>query len=679
MRLLLATLAAASVAVLALGALVTMNLQAFVEVHGDELRTRAERLLERPITIGDITPSWWPLGIRLATVTIAEDPRFGTRPFLEAEAVRIRVHPWRLAGGQVEVAGFVLDRPRVSFVRDANGRWNVASLGSGDERADGNRERGRRRRGPRVPVEWLVGMALSEIRDGRVDVEDLTGATPRHLTAGRLRLRAENVRLGAEARVRAEAAVFPGSTRPDAHIDLRLSNLGVNDTEHSPFHAEIELRDLDLATAAALTGTTSAVTGRVSSVTADVTGTLEGFVTSLKARTEGNPLRIGKRFALPAVPASLEARVIRDGERVTLEDGRGKIGGLGFTATGNADLDPWRAQVSLQSREGAVDVALGEPPLRLHDVALTLTLEPGVVHIDPARFGLDDGSVDLTADVTGLDPPALASRFQARAFGGVLEGTVDPSDDGSLALHVKARGVDAGVVGARLLSESLEHVSGGVDGELVLSVPVGDGAGLDALTGSGTFTLTDATLRDVNMAEHVLGHVREVGLVPRLLSARTRARYPEIFDARHTVITGATAAFRVGEGRCETELLTVKTAPYEVTGSGWVDFDGLVRFSGDLVLSRALSATLRADVPAVKYLSDEPGHVSVPFRLRGPLGVARPEPDLKRLRKRGLELLRDTRRDRRDDRAGRDDKREMARDDDPSAPVIENLERMLRP
>lgn len=681
MRLLLAILTAAVAAVLGLGVLVTANLHVFVAAHRDELRARGERALERPIVIGAVTPSWWPLGIRLAEVAIGEDPRFGAGPFLDAEAVRIRVRAWPLALGRVEMVGFVLDRPRITLVRDADGRWNVASLGTSDaDRAHGNRTRGGRRHGPRVPLEWVVGVALSEIRDGRIDVEDRAGAVPRRLTAARLHLRAENVRLGAAAHLRAEAALFPGSTRPDTHVDLRLLNLGVNDAEHTPFSAVIELRDLDLATVAALAGTPDGAAGRVSVVTADVAGTLERFAGALKVGTEGAPLRFGRRLALPAVPATLAARIVREGKRVTLADGSGTIGALALSATGSADLDPWRAELSVRSRGGALPLVFAEPPVQLSDLALTLAFERGVAHIAPARLRLDEASVEIVADVTSLDPPALAGRFQASAFGGSLEGTVAPSGADRLALRVQARGIDAGALVARLTPAGRGRLSGRAGGDALFSVPV-RGDALGGLAGTGTLTLTDATLRDVNVAEHVLGHVREVGLVPRLLSARTRARYPEIFDARHTVMRAATAPFTVGARRVATKRLVVTTEPYEVIGSGWIDFDGRVRFQGDLVLSSALSATLRADVPAAKHLAGTSGHVSVPFRLRGPLGVARPEPDLKRLRGRGLKLLEEARATRRDEHAAtaRRERPDGAPEEDPAAPVIERLERMLRP
>ena len=106
----------------------------------------------RPIEVGAIVPSWWPLGVRLHDVTIGEDAAFGTEPFLRAEGVVMGVRPWPLIHGRIEAAGVTLDRPRLSLVRDRSARWNVESLGlAADDGGNGkskSKESRLRRTGP---------------------------------------------------------------------------------------------------------------------------------------------------------------------------------------------------------------------------------------------------------------------------------------------------------------------------------------------------------------------------------------------------------------------------------------------------------------------------------------------------------------------------------------------------
>src|SRR5438477_169515 len=119
MRVLVAALATATAVILGLLALAAFNLHVFIDAHRDELVTRGERTLGRTVQIGDVTPSWWPIGIRFADVVIGEDPRFGAGPCVHAAAVRIAVRPGPLLLGRLEVSASVLDRPPITLVRDA--------------------------------------------------------------------------------------------------------------------------------------------------------------------------------------------------------------------------------------------------------------------------------------------------------------------------------------------------------------------------------------------------------------------------------------------------------------------------------------------------------------------------------------------------------------------------------
>src|SRR6266478_817371 len=234
MRVMIAGLATGGAVVLGLLALAAFNLHVFIDAHRDELVTRGERTLGRTVQIGDVTPSWWPIGIRFADVVIGEDPRFGAGPCVDAAAVRIAVRPGPLVLGRLEVSAIVLDRPRITLVRDAAGRWNVASLGDGEREHDGERratngERRMRHHAIRVPPLWL-GLAAS------------------------VRLRASALRLGGDARVRVDAALFPGSVRPDAHAELQITRLGLQDGADTPFSLHLDLHDADLGTLATVAG-----------------------------------------------------------------------------------------------------------------------------------------------------------------------------------------------------------------------------------------------------------------------------------------------------------------------------------------------------------------------------------------------------------------------------------------
>ena len=82
MKALAALLAAVVVVVVGVAIFAMMNLRALIGVHRDELVARVAREVGRPITVADVEPSWWPLGVRLRDVTVGEDPAFGSEPLI---------------------------------------------------------------------------------------------------------------------------------------------------------------------------------------------------------------------------------------------------------------------------------------------------------------------------------------------------------------------------------------------------------------------------------------------------------------------------------------------------------------------------------------------------------------------------------------------------------------------
>jgi AsmA protein len=91
----------------------------------------ASQALGRPVKFSTFSVTLLPMpALRLQDLQVAEDPRFGTAPFLTMAAGSFRLRLLPLLTGRMEFSELVLERPRVSLVRDAEGRMNVGSLGT---------------------------------------------------------------------------------------------------------------------------------------------------------------------------------------------------------------------------------------------------------------------------------------------------------------------------------------------------------------------------------------------------------------------------------------------------------------------------------------------------------------------------------------------------------------------
>lgn len=102
-----------------------------VQAH---IAANASHALGRPVRFASLSVSVFPLpGVTLHKLEVAEDPQFGTTPFLTLDSGRLRLRLRPLLSGRLEFAELVLAKPVISVIRGPNGRLNVASLGASSE------------------------------------------------------------------------------------------------------------------------------------------------------------------------------------------------------------------------------------------------------------------------------------------------------------------------------------------------------------------------------------------------------------------------------------------------------------------------------------------------------------------------------------------------------------------
>ncbi|RXH57607.1 AsmA family protein [Granulicella sibirica] len=122
----------------ALAALVVIVILAAVALpmflNADSFRTRIEtelsKSLGRKVTIGKLNLSILSGGLLAENAVIADDPRFSSQPFIQADSVKIGVEVLPLVlRREVNIEGFFLQSPKVQLIRAANGTWNYSSIG----------------------------------------------------------------------------------------------------------------------------------------------------------------------------------------------------------------------------------------------------------------------------------------------------------------------------------------------------------------------------------------------------------------------------------------------------------------------------------------------------------------------------------------------------------------------
>ncbi len=99
-----------------------------LERYRAQIARQVGRAIGRDVTVGAITASLWRLGAEAQGIRVADRPGYGAAPFMEAEALRVRVELLPLLRGNLRVATAVLERPRIHLARDREGHWNIEDL-----------------------------------------------------------------------------------------------------------------------------------------------------------------------------------------------------------------------------------------------------------------------------------------------------------------------------------------------------------------------------------------------------------------------------------------------------------------------------------------------------------------------------------------------------------------------
>ncbi|MEK7386945.1 MAG: AsmA family protein, partial [candidate division NC10 bacterium] len=120
----------AAVAVLAIAAMIALPFLVDTPRVQTLIASSASQALGRPVKFASVSVAVFPRpAVKLHALEVAEDPRFGTGPFLRLETGRLALKLRPLVRGRVEFGDLTLSRPVISLVQNPDGQLNVASLG----------------------------------------------------------------------------------------------------------------------------------------------------------------------------------------------------------------------------------------------------------------------------------------------------------------------------------------------------------------------------------------------------------------------------------------------------------------------------------------------------------------------------------------------------------------------
>ncbi|MEA2624252.1 MAG: hypothetical protein QOD06_297, partial [Candidatus Binatota bacterium] len=228
----------------------------------------------------------------------------------------------------------------------------------------------------------------------------------------------------------------------------------------------------------------------------------------------------------------------------------------------------------------------------------------------------------LGADFALQDQIATLSKLGFRAFGGSYDGKGRYDMRNAERPKFDFQSVIRGMALKELLASQRpgaeKHIDGSLEADLAVS---GNGKQWEAmketLLGQGRVEVKNGMLKDVNIAEGVLSGVTGVAGLSNLISPRVRAKHPELFATGDTKFDKLGGTVQIANGAARTDDLTLAARDYSILGKGTFDFDNQLDFTATLLGSRELTSDIVADVKEAQYVTDDAGHLAIPFRLTG--------------------------------------------------------------
>jgi uncharacterized protein involved in outer membrane biogenesis len=468
--------------------------------------------LGREVSIGPMYASLSPLALRVDEVVIGEDPGFQTgKPFARVGTLYVSPRLLPLLRGRFELRSLELRVPLVELVRNAEGRWNAASLGG--QQTD-------------TSSSTLVLDRL-HLLGGQIAITDhLRPAPARTAAAAPARQVYRNIDLQIDGfRTGQPFDVILGTTLPGAgtqRFNLRgtVGPLAPQALAATPFTG---VMTFDGATLSALAQLASA-TERLNGSDAQLAGRLDVTAQDGRVRAAGALQFTDGRVRTIALgyPVATDVDITYDtgSEHVTITRGAIRLGTMPLSISGSIDAAPaspvldlrlvaadaaiseaarlaaaagvafgaetrvdGRLQADVRAR-GPADRATLEGQVRLRDLSISGRDIPRPVRTPALDLTLTRDTIQSNAFVASVDDTSIGGRF---TIGGYSAAT--PTIDASLATR------DADLAGLLSIARAFGvQAADGVQGSGRLTGDVRATGPSSALRYSGSGSLSGASI-----------------------------------------------------------------------------------------------------------------------------------------------------------------------------------------
>jgi AsmA protein len=234
------------------------------------IEEKASAALGRKVQLGDLSLSLLSGSLSAENLSIGDDPKFSSTPFLTAKSLKVGVELMPLIFSKtLNITGVTIDTPQVTLLHNPAGVWNFSSLGGPAAKAQAKQAPTQKTAAPELSIAKL------ELKNGKITV----GATnsQKRSTYDNLNITASDFSMVSKFPVTVTADLPDGGK---FKLDGTAGPVDQEDTSLTPLDAKLAISSLNLAS----TGFLDSSAGLGGIVDLDGTLTSRGG----EAETKGN-------------------------------------------------------------------------------------------------------------------------------------------------------------------------------------------------------------------------------------------------------------------------------------------------------------------------------------------------------------------------------------------------------
>ena len=368
---------AIAVAVLILIA-VAIPLLVSVNSFRPQIESTLSSALGRSVKVGDLSLSIFSGSVKADQLSIADDPKFSSAPFIQAKTLKVGVELMPLIfSKQLNVTHLSIEHPEITLLRDRDGIWNFSSLGNHSTAPAKTAEKS----SGGAPAN--VNVAKLDLTDGTVTLGSTTGKR-KPIVYNEVKIAVRNFSF-AEAFPVTVSVGLPGGG--SLKIDGTAGPINSTDTSLTPVQAKVTLHKLDLSQSALV----DPELGIAGSADFDGTLTSDGHIAKADGTLKATSLKLVPKGSPAGVPVQVAFAVEHDLKQETGKVSRGDV------SIGKA-LAQLTGTYNMHGEDTSIQTKLNGQGMPVDDLQGML---PAVGVVLPTGSKLKGGTISLEVNSAG--------------------------------------------------------------------------------------------------------------------------------------------------------------------------------------------------------------------------------------------------------------------------------------